>query len=78
MSRRLQLLVVLIATLVFMPRTASAYLDPGMGSTLLQGTVASVAAILATLAIYWRAARGFIRRVTRRKPGPESDRIGGS
>ena len=42
----------LAALLLFVPRPAEAYLDPGTGSMLLQGLIAVIGATLATVGIY--------------------------
>jgi uncharacterized membrane protein len=38
---------------------AYAYLDPGTGSLLLQGLIATIAAGAATVSIYWHKVRSF-------------------
>ena len=38
---------------------AYAYLDPGLGSILLQGLIAAVAGALATVGIYWSKLKSF-------------------
>lgn len=48
---------------------ASAYLDPGTGSLLLQGLIAGFAATLATTAMYWRRLKKWFARRGR----PESE-----
>ena len=50
------LMVTVLATmLVLVPSPAFAYLDPGTGSVLLQGLLATIAAVGATLGYYWRS-----------------------
>jgi hypothetical protein len=44
------------------PDTAYAYLDPGSGSILLQGLLASFAAVTAGAGYYWRSLAGIFRR----------------
>ena len=63
-----------VVILLVMPQTAAAYLDPGTGSMLLQGLIALIGGTLATVGVYWRAARDFLLQVLRRKPDPKSDR----
>ena len=41
---------------------AYAYLDPGTGSLLLQGLIASVAAAAATVSIYWHKVRAYFSK----------------
>jgi len=63
----------LAALLLFVPRPAEAYLDPGTGSMLLQGLIAVIGATLATVGIYWRTTRDLFRRLLRRKPDSTPD-----
>jgi hypothetical protein len=64
-------------TLLIVPQTAYAYLDPGTGSMLLQGLIALIAGIVSTGAIYWRHMKDFARKIFRMnsksKPSNESD-----
>jgi len=46
-----------VAALVTNP--AFAYLDPGTGSALIQGLIASIAALGLTLKVYWHRVIGF-------------------
>jgi hypothetical protein len=46
---------------------AAAYLDPGSGSILFQGTVAVVASGLAIFATAWRSIAGFFGRAFKRR-----------
>lgn len=46
------------AALVSAP--AYAYLDPGTGSALVQGLIASIAALGLTLKVYWHRVVGFL------------------
>ena len=41
---------------------AYAYLDPGLGSILLQGIIAGVAAVSLTIKIYWRKIKDFFKK----------------
>ena len=41
---------------------AHAYLDPGTGSLLLQGLIATMAAAIATGSIYWGKIRNFFEK----------------
>lgn len=47
---------------VFTTSTAHAYLDPGTGSLILQGIVATIGAGIVTSGIYWRKFTGLFRR----------------
>ena len=67
MTRRLHVAALVAVLLVFGPGTAAAqYLDPGVGSLLLQGLIALIAAVVTTGAIYWRRIKGFVDRLRRR------------
>lgn len=68
----------LVTLLLFVPRPAAAYLDPGTGSMFLQGLIAVIGATLATVGIYWRSTRDLIRRILRRKPDSTPDGPGQS
>lgn len=52
---------VAIVLLAGIPETAFAYLDPGYGSMLLQGAIALVGSVLATVGLYWKSVKTFIR-----------------
>lgn len=60
MSRRGQGL--LLATLIATPLSASAYIDPGTGSALIQGLIATVAAVGVTAKLYWHRLMAFFGR----------------
>lgn len=53
----------LVAGMLAIPEPASAYLDPGTGSMLLQGLIAAFAAAVAAVFAYWRAVRNLIARL---------------
>jgi hypothetical protein len=48
-----------IITLLGVAAPAYAYLDPGTGSSLLQGLFAGVAGVLAVLKLYWQRIKTF-------------------
>jgi hypothetical protein len=56
----LPLIVVLFAVILFHPSPAYAYLDPGTGSALLQGVLASLAALVVVGRLYWYRALRFL------------------
>ena len=47
------------AILLFFSQSASAYLDPGTGSMILQGIIAGIAVAGFTLKSYWYKIRAF-------------------
>ncbi len=57
---RLIIITTVIALTFAVP--AYAYLDPGSGSIILQGILAAIAGILATIKLYWRKLKNFCRR----------------
>lgn len=42
--------------------SAYAYLDPGLGSILLQGIIAGIAAVSLTIKIYWQKIKNFFKK----------------
>ena len=46
--------------------SAHAYIDPGSGYLLFQAIAAVIAAIGATIGLYWRKFKGLLRRMTGR------------
>ena len=43
-------------------KNAHAYLDPGMGSIILQGIIATIAATSLTIKIYWQKIKDFFKK----------------
>ena len=41
---------------------AHAYIDPGLGSIILQGIIAAVAATSLTIKIYWQKIKNFFKK----------------
>ena len=41
---------------------AYAYIDPGLGSIILQGIIAAVAATSLTIKIYWQKIKDFLKK----------------
>ena len=70
--KRSLLSIATLAVLLSLPETALAYLDPGTGSMLLQGLIALIGGVMATIGIYWRALMGFLHRLLDRNPDPRS------
>ena len=48
-----------VVCLISYTSPAYAYLDPGMGSMLLQGLIAGLAVIMSFLSIYWQKVKAF-------------------
>jgi hypothetical protein len=60
--------------LVALPGVAHAYIDPGTGSLVLQGLIASLAAAAVVIRGYWYRIKAFFRRDTKPDdPAPRSN-----
>lgn len=46
---------------------AYAYLDPGLGSIILQGIIAAIAATSLTIKIYWQKIKAFFKKKKKNK-----------
>jgi hypothetical protein len=58
-----QLLLACLISL-FWVTPSYAYLDPGTGSILLQGILASIAVAFGMLRMYWHRFKGFVASIT--------------
>ena len=56
-----KLFILLTFALTF-STNAYAYLDPGMGSIILQGIIATIAGTSLTIGIYWQKIKNFIKK----------------
>lgn len=65
------ILFVAVATLMFAPGKAYAYLDPGTGSIILQGILGGLAAAAVVARLYWHRLLVFLRI---RKDQPQKDK----
>ena len=63
-------LLCFIVGLVLYTSPAYAYIDPGMGSMLLQGLIGGLAAVLSFLSIYWQKVKAFF---VKQKPHIDTD-----
>ena len=54
--------IFIIAFILLYIKNAFAYLDPGMGSMLLQGIIATIAATGLTIKIYWQKIKDFFKK----------------
>lgn len=52
---------------LFSSTHAYAYLDPGIGSIIIQGIIAALAATSLTIKIYWQKIKNFFRKKTEKK-----------
>ena len=56
----MKLKLILIVTIIFMFNTSAfAYIDPGLGSIILQGFIGAIAAFSITVKIYWQNIKNF-------------------
>lgn len=62
--------VFLLVAAAFMAPAAHAYIDPGVGSMLVQGLIAAFAAAAAGIGIFWDRVRGLFGP---RRPRPETE-----
>lgn len=65
------IVVLVLAVIALTPRDAAAYLDPGSGSLLIQGLVATLAAAGYALRMYWGRIRGWVARRGETADGPD-------
>ena len=61
---------------LFSTTTAHAYLDPGMGSLLLQTVIGGIAGLALVLKIYWHRIKRFLFRVEIREKTDQIDEEG--
>ena len=61
----------LACALLISSAPASAYIDPGTGSALIQGIIAGIAAIGVTLKLYWHRIVKFFTRKNAAENEPE-------
>jgi hypothetical protein len=58
----------LIVTIFFMTNTnAFAYIDPGIGSIILQGFIGAIAAFSIAVKIYWQKIKDFFKKDNKNK-----------
>lgn len=75
MRRILPVVALASAALLLSTGDALAYLDPGMGSLLLQGLVAAVAAVSVFSSRYWAKIKSLFKSShPPQHPGPDPDR----
>ena len=61
------------AALLLAPVPAWAYIDPGVGSMMLQLVFGGLAAAAAAVGIYWRQLLGGLMRLFRKAPRADDD-----
>jgi hypothetical protein len=60
--------IILLFSFIFIFNTnAYAYLDPGLGSIILQGLIALIAATSLTIKIYWQKIKNFLKKIKKNK-----------
>ena len=50
---------------------AYAYIDPGLGAMLIQGLIATIAAVVAYISLYWRQFKNFINKLSNSRKNKE-------
>jgi len=65
----------LVLGLLALPRDAAAYIDPGTGSLILQGLIATLAAAAVVLRGYWYRIKAYFRGD---KAAPKADSTQGA
>ena len=64
-------LVAVVLGLAVVPSSAQAYIDPGMGSMVLQGIIAAAVGGLVVIKMYWQR---IISTIFKRNPSTVSDK----
>jgi len=59
--------ILLVIILLLYPSNAYAYLDPGIGSLMLQGIIAGIAVITTTIGFYWKKIKSFFAKFKSKK-----------
>ncbi len=67
----LERVLVALAMLLIVPGVAWAYLDPGVGSMLIQGLIATLAAVGYGIRVYWKRLRSLGRAQDSGSPDDE-------
>lgn len=65
--------IVAIAVLVASTTWASAYLDPGTGSLVLQMVIAGALTAAASIKVFWAQLKDFFRRAPKQKDDVRTD-----
>ena len=58
---------VFIIVILSTPSIAYAYIDPGIGSIMLQGIIAGVAVVTTTIGFYWKKIKSFFSKLKSKK-----------
>ncbi|MDC0417180.1 hypothetical protein OAL74_01885 [Candidatus Pelagibacter sp.] len=58
----MKLIILIILTNLAFLNNASAYIDPGSGSIILQALLGALAAAGATISIYWNKIKNFFKK----------------
>ena len=66
-------MTIIALSLLLMPHTAHAYLDPGTGSYIFQILIASLLGIIMGIKIFWHGVKAFCRRILNHKEKPGQD-----
>ena len=61
-EKKINFVLLICLFLIIFPRNSFAYLDPGTGSIILQALLGALAAIGASISIYWSKFKNFFKR----------------
>ena len=67
----MKIFVLAIISLFAFTSSSFAYLDPGLGSMLIQGLIALIAAGTAYVTFYWKKLKEFIKKISNSKKDKE-------
>ena len=65
----------LVSLIIFISffSNAYAYIDPGMGSMILQALIGGIAAALTSIAIFWNKLKSFFNKIFNKKEKSSKD-----
>ena len=63
----IKLTILIFISLFFTVSSAYAYLDPGTGSIIIQAIIGFIAAVGATVSLYWQKLKLLFRKIFKKK-----------
>lgn len=69
----LRLFFISLIIYVSLLKNAYAYIDPGMGSMILQALIGGIAAALTTIAIFWAKLKSLFSKIFNKKKTSSKD-----
>ena len=55
--------ILFLLVILIIPSQAYAYLDPGLGSLLVQGFIAAIAVVTTAFGVYYRSIKSFLLKI---------------